>query len=67
MIDTLPLWVCLPALLWWAWAALVIVREVRAANREYKNARATDPVVVTGSGRHRDSRPYACKSAGGVR
>lgn len=67
MIDTLPLWVWLPALLWWAWAALVIVREVRAANREFEESRANDPVVVTGSGRRRDSRPYACTSAGGVR
>lgn len=61
MIDTLPLWVWLPALIWWAWAAVVIVREVRAANREYEEARAKDPVRVTGSGSRRDSRPYACR------
>lgn len=64
MIDALPLWAWLPALLWWAWAGLVIVREVRAANREYKESRAKDPVVVTGSG-HRSNR--GVRSCGGVR
>lgn len=64
MIDALPLWAWLPALLWWAWAGLVIVREVRAANREYKESRAKDPVVVTGSGISSNRYPRSC---GGVR
>ena len=60
MIDTLPLWVWLPALLWWAWAALVIVREVRGANREYNESRAKDPVVVTGT-RPANRYPRSCE------
>lgn len=67
MIDSLPLWVVLVALPWWAWAAVVIVREVRAADREFNAARALDPVVVTASGRPSNRYPRACKTVGGVR
>ena len=67
MIDSLPLWVFVPALLWWVWAGMVIVREVRAANRVFKASRAQDPVVVTGSGVRRDPYPHSCKTVGGVR
>lgn len=67
MIDSLPLWVVLLTLPWWAWAAVVIVREVRAADREFDASRAADPVVVTASGRPSNRFPRACKTVGGVR
>lgn len=59
-MDTLPLWFAVPAIVV-AWAA-VIVLFVRDSTRFYESERAKDPVVVTGSGVRRDSRPYACKS-----
>ena len=65
MIDSLPLWFAIGgavfALIGW------LVLEFRASARYWAEREATDPVVVTGSGRRRDSRPYACTSAGGVR
>lgn len=39
-----------------------IVLEFRASKRYWAERDAKDPVVVTGSGVRRDSRPYACKS-----
>ena len=60
MIDTLPLWFAIAgavfALFGW------IVLEFRASARYWAERDATDPVVVTGSGVRRDSRPYACTS-----
>lgn len=64
MTDTLPLWFAVPAIIA-AWIG-VIVLAVRDSIRYYESSRAQDPVVVTGSGRRRDARPYACKSVGGV-
>lgn len=60
MIETLPLWFAVPAIIA-AWLG-VIVLAVRDSIRYYESARAQDPVVVTGSGVRRDSRPYACTS-----
>lgn len=60
MNDTLPLWFWLPL----AVGALIAVAviEFRASKRYWAAQDAADPVVVTGSGVRRDSRPYACKS-----
>lgn len=65
MNDMIPLWFAVPAIIA-AWIG-VIVLAVRDSLRYYESTRAQDPVVVTGSGVRRDSRPYACMSAGGVR
>lgn len=60
MIDTLPLWFAIGgavfALIGW------LVLEFRASAQYWAERDATDPVVVTGSGVRRDSRPYACSS-----
>lgn len=65
MNDTLPLWFAIGgavfALIGW------LVLEFRASAQYWAERDATDPVVVTGSGHRRDSRPCACKSAGGAR
>ena len=60
MIDTLPLWFAIGG----AVLALVgyLVLEFRASRGYYAAQDAADPIVVTGSGVRRDSRPYACKS-----
>ena len=60
MNDSIPLWFAIPAII----AALYgwIVLEFRASARYWAERDANDPVVVTGSGRRRDSRPYACTS-----
>lgn len=62
MIDTIPLWFAIPAIVvaWLAW----IITEVRAADRDMAARNASDPVVVTGSG-HRSTR--GVRSCGGVR
>lgn len=65
MIDTLPLWFAIGVAVFATYRYLVL--EFRASKRYWAERDATDPVLVAGSGSRRDSRPYACKSAGGVR
>lgn len=65
MNDMIPLWFAVPAIVA-AWIG-VIVLAVRDSIRYYESIRAQDPVVVTGSGARRDTRPYACETVGGVR
>lgn len=65
MIDTLPLWFAAGGAIAAVYGWLVL--EFRASKRYWAERDANDPVVVTGSGVRRDSRPYACTSVGGVR
>ena len=65
MIDTLPLWFAIGVAVFATYRYLVL--EFRASARYWAERDANDPVVVTGSGVRRDSRPYACSSVGGVR
>lgn len=65
MIDSLPLWFAIPAIVI-AWAALVVL-VVRDSVRFDRATRALDPVVVTASGRPSNRYPRACKTVGGVR
>lgn len=58
MIDALPLWFAVPAIVL-AWAALVVV-VVRDSVRFDRAERAADPVVVTASGRPSNRYPRAC-------
>ncbi|MFJ6429675.1 hypothetical protein [Microbacterium maritypicum] len=60
MTDSLPLWFAAVGAITaiYGWLAL----EFRASARYWAEHDAQDPVVVTGSGVRRDSRPYACKS-----
>ncbi|GAA1149551.1 hypothetical protein F6W69_10465 [Microbacterium oxydans] len=60
MNDTLPLWFAIGGAVFALFGWLVL--EFRASARYWDEHDAADPVVVTGSGRRRDSRPYACKS-----
>lgn len=62
MIDNIPLWFAIPAIVVaWVWLGVAEFRESQA----YWAARdASDPVVVTGSG-HRSNR--GVRSCGGVR
>lgn len=62
MYDSMPLWFWLPLAIGAAVGYLVL--EFRASARYWAEREAADPVVVTGSGRRRDNRPYACKSVG---
>jgi hypothetical protein len=60
MNDTLPLWFAIPAIIGAIYGCIVL--EFRASARYWAERDTKDPVVVTGSGVRRDSRPYACKS-----
>lgn len=59
-MDTMPLWFAVPATI----AAIIgyLVLEFRASARYWAEREAQDPVAVTGSGRRRHNRPYACKT-----
>jgi hypothetical protein len=62
MIDSIPLWFAIPAIvIAWVWLGVAEFRESQA----YWAARdAADPVVVTGSGHRSNRYPRSC---GGVR
>lgn len=58
MIDTLPLWFAIPAIIV-AWTSLIVL-VVRDSIRFDRANRTQDPVVVTGSGRPSNRYPRAC-------
>lgn len=59
MIDFIPLYFAVPAIVV-AWVGFIVV-EVRAALKAYEAERASDPVVVTASGRPSNRYVRACK------
>ena len=57
-MDALPLWFWLPAAVaGWSW----LVLEFRASKRYWAVRDASDPVVVTGSGRRPNRYVRACR------
>lgn len=59
MNDTIPLWFAIPAIIV-AWSSLTFL-VIRDSVRHDKSSRASDPVVVTASGRPSNRYPRACK------
>lgn len=62
MIDSIPLWFAIPAIII-AWVSLGIA-EFRESQAYWAARDASDPVMVTGSGHRSNRYPRSC---GGIR